>query len=152
MLAADAELQIGPRRAAALHRNLDHLADPGHIERDERIKTHLLESDLVAESFNGALLHEPWTIENQARKPFQVFTAFWRNCLATSGGPFLFGERTMADAMYAPVVTRFVTYDVKLEPELAGYANTIMAMPEMQDWIEAAKAEPAEIEELEVEY
>ena len=58
----------------------------------------------------------------------------------------------MADAMYAPVVTRFMTYDVKLEPELAAYAKTIMAMPEMQEWIEAAKAEPADIEELEVEY
>jgi glutathione S-transferase len=58
----------------------------------------------------------------------------------------------MADAMYAPVVTRFMTYDVKLEPKLAGYAKTIMGLPEMQEWIEAAKAEPAEIEELEVEY
>jgi glutathione S-transferase len=58
----------------------------------------------------------------------------------------------MADAMYAPVVTRFMTYDVKLEPKLSTYAKTIMAMPEMQEWIEAAKAEPAEIEELEVEY
>src|SRR6478736_6545301 len=61
-------------------------------------------------------------------------------------------ERTMADAMYAPVVTRFMTYDVKLEPRLATYARTIMAMPEMVEWIEAARAEPADIEELEVEY
>ena len=58
----------------------------------------------------------------------------------------------MADAMYAPVVTRFMTYDVKLEPGLAAYASTIMAMPEMQQWVEAARAEPADIEELEVEY
>jgi len=58
----------------------------------------------------------------------------------------------MADAMYAPVVTRFLTYDVKLEPRLSAYANVIMAMPEMQEWVEAAKAEPADIEELEVEY
>jgi len=41
---------------------------------------------------------------------------------------------------------------VKLEPRLAAYASAIMAMPEMQEWIEAAKAEPADIEELEVEY
>ena len=54
--------------------------------------------------------------------------------------------------MYAPVVTRFMTYDVKLEPRLVTYANMIMAMPEMVEWIEAAKAEPADIEELEVEY
>jgi glutathione S-transferase len=58
----------------------------------------------------------------------------------------------MADAMYAPVVTRFVTYDVKLEPQLKAYADTIMAMDEMKEWIAAASEEPAEIEELEVEY
>jgi glutathione S-transferase len=45
-----------------------------------------------------------------------------------------------------------MTYDVKLEPKLRDYANMIMALPEMQQWIEAAKAEPADIEELEVEY
>jgi len=54
--------------------------------------------------------------------------------------------------MYAPVVTRFITYDVKLEPRLKTYADVIMNMPEMVAWIEAAKAEPEEIEELEVEY
>jgi glutathione S-transferase len=58
----------------------------------------------------------------------------------------------MADAMYAPVVTRFVTYDVKLAPLLQAYADTIMAMPELKEWIAAARDEPAEIEELEVEY
>jgi glutathione S-transferase len=41
---------------------------------------------------------------------------------------------------------------VKLEPRLAAYASTVMALPEMQEWIAAAKAEPADIEELEVEY
>ncbi len=54
--------------------------------------------------------------------------------------------------MYAPVVTRFITYDVKLDPQLGAYADTIMAMPEMMEWGASAKAEPAEIEELEVEY
>lgn len=89
---------------------------------------------------------------SRAQADIDRVCAIWRECLAESGGPFLFGERTMADAMYAPVVTRFMTYDVKLEPKLASYASTIMAMPEMQEWIEAAKAEPADIEELEVEY
>ena len=77
----------------------------------------------------------------------------WSDWLAKSGVARLFGaRRSMADAMYAPVVTRFVTYDVKLEPKLAAYARTIMAMPEMVEWIDAARAEPADIEELEVEY
>jgi glutathione S-transferase len=91
-------------------------------------------------------------IWSRAQADIDRVCTIWRECLVESGGPFLFGERTMADAMYAPVVTRFMTYDVKLEPALAAYASTIMAMPEMQEWIEAAKAEPADIEELEVEY
>jgi glutathione S-transferase len=91
-------------------------------------------------------------IWSRAQADIDRVCTIWRECLAVSGGPFLFGERTMADAMYAPVVTRFMTYDVTLEPRLASYANTIMAIPEMQEWIEAAKAEPADIEELEVEY
>jgi glutathione S-transferase len=89
---------------------------------------------------------------SRAQADIDRVCSIWRDCLALSGGPFLFGERSMADAMYAPVVTRFMTYDVKLEPGLKAYADTIMAMPEMQEWVEAARAEPAEIEELEVEY
>ncbi len=90
-----------------------------------------------------------WT---RAQADIDRVCAIWRECLAESGGPFLFGERTMADAMYAPVVTRFTTYDVKLEPRLKSYADVIMNMPEMCEWVEAAKNEPEEIEELEVEY
>jgi glutathione S-transferase len=90
-----------------------------------------------------------WT---RAQADIDRVWAIWRECLADSGGPFLFGERTMADAMYAPVVTRFATYDVKLEPRLKSYADMIMNMPEMVEWITAAMEEPAEIEELEVEY
>jgi len=91
-------------------------------------------------------------IWSRAQADIDRVCTIWRECLAKSGGPFLFGERTMADAMYAPVVTRFMTYDVKLDPKLAAYAAMVMATPEMQEWIEAAKAEPADIEELEVEY
>jgi glutathione S-transferase len=91
-------------------------------------------------------------IWSRAQADIDRVCTIWRECLAKSGGPFLFGKQGMADAMYAPVVTRFMTYDVKLEPQLAAYAGRVMALPEMQEWIEAAKAEPADIEELEVEY
>jgi glutathione S-transferase len=77
----------------------------------------------------------------------------WTECLATYGGPFLFGaQRGMADAMYAPVVTRFLTYGVKLNKPCILYCQTIMAMPEMQEWVTAAKLEPEEIEELDMEF
>ena len=77
----------------------------------------------------------------------------WRECLAASGGPYLFGkEPCVADAMYAPVVTRFLTYDVKLDSECSGYCAAIMAMPQMREWIAAAKSEPDEVLELDVEF
>jgi glutathione S-transferase len=54
--------------------------------------------------------------------------------------------------MYAPVCSRFSTYDVAIAAPAQGYCRTIMAMPLMQEWIEAAKAEPDELEELDVEF
>jgi len=49
-------------------------------------------------------------------------------------------------------VTRFLTYDVGLEPPLRRYCDTIMAMPEMREWLAAAKAEPDDIAELDMEF
>ena len=91
-------------------------------------------------------------IWSRAQADIDRITAIWRECLTTSGGPYLFGERTMADAMYAPVATRFVTYDVKLAPVSKAYCDLIMAMPEMQEWIDAALQEPEEIDELDMEF
>ena len=79
-------------------------------------------------------------------------TTIWRDCLAAYGGPYLFGALSMADAMYAPVVTRFLTYDVQLDEVSTAYCQTIMALPEMQAWIATARQEPDEIDELDVEF
>lgn len=57
-------------------------------------------------------------------------------------GPFLFGEWTAADAMYAPVVTRFKTYDIKLSDVAQAYCDAVLALPAMKDWYAAAAAEP----------
>ena len=59
---------------------------------------------------------------------------------------------TLADAMYAPVCTRFQTYDVALDRLCADYCETILALPDMAEWIEAASTEPDELEELEAEF
>jgi glutathione S-transferase len=93
--------------------------------------------------------HKVWA---RAVGDIERITAIWHECLATYGGPFLFGKRTMADAMYAPVVTRFVTYDVKLDRPCGAYAKHILAMPEMIEWTVAAKREPEEIDELDMEF
>ena len=88
-----------------------------------------------------------------AQADIDRITTIWRECIAESGGPFLFGKKPcVADAMFAPVCTRFVTYDVKLDTVCAAYCKAIMALPHMQEWIEAAKTEPEELEELDVEF
>jgi len=88
-----------------------------------------------------------------ARADIERVTAIWRECLEKYGGPYLFGEKPCAaDAMYAPVCTRFITYDVALDEASAAYCRAIMALPLMQEWIAAAKLEPDELEELDVEF
>lgn len=70
--------------------------------------------------------------------------AIWCDTLARFGrdGPYLFGRFSIADCMYAPVVTRFVTYGVDLEPACRAYADTILALPSLRDWTGAARSEP----------
>ncbi len=68
----------------------------------------------------------------------------WNHCRKKfgSGGEFLFGGFTIADAMFAPVVMRFRTYGVDLSQTCRKYADTVWAMPETQAWVEAARQEP----------
>ncbi len=73
----------------------------------------------------------------------------WTDCLADSGGSFLFGAFSIADIMYAPVVSRFKTYEVTVDERLQTYMDTILALPDMQAWYAAAKAEIWTIEEEE---
>ncbi len=94
--------------------------------------------------------HKVWA---GAQPDIERICEIWTDCLQKYGGPFLFGaQRSMADAMFAPVATRFLTYDVKLPPYCAAYCQTIMALPEMQEWVAAAKLEPDEIEELDMDF
>lgn len=98
--------------------------------------------------------HYPgYKVWSRAQGDIQRVLQIWQECLATYGGPFLFGERSMADAMYAPVVTRFKTYDVAVpDPASQAWCARILALPEMQAWTAAALEEPEAIDELEVEF
>lgn len=90
---------------------------------------------------------------SRAQGDIDRIVAIWKECLATYGGPYLFGRQPgMADAMYAPVVTRFLTYDVALDKVCTAYCKRIMELPAMQEWVAAAKAEPEEIDELDAEF
>ncbi|OYQ34623.1 glutathione S-transferase [Niveispirillum lacus] len=70
--------------------------------------------------------------------------AIWTDCRARFGtdGPFLFGDFTIADAMFAPVATRFRTWNVPVDPVSAAYIDAIYALAPMQAWLAAAQAEP----------
>jgi glutathione S-transferase len=65
-------------------------------------------------------------------------------------GPRLRGDDS--GGSFAPVCSRFTTYDVKLDRVCTAYCKTIMIMPAMQEWINGATAEPDELEELDVEF
>lgn len=87
--------------------------------------------------------HAPDALADAAR-----VMQIWRDCraaaaAAAAAGPFLFGTFTIADAMYAPVVTRFATYGVELDPVCRAYADAIEALPAMRAWRADAEREPA---------
>lgn len=69
--------------------------------------------------------------------------SIWRQTRADfgRGGVFLFGDFSIADAMYAPVVLRFVSYGVPLEETDRAYADTILALPPLVDWLREAETE-----------
>jgi glutathione S-transferase len=77
--------------------------------------------------------------------------AIWLDCRTRFGGhgPFLFGRYSLADAFYAPVVSRFQTYAVELDDNGRAYSAAVLRHPEVAAWIEAARDEPWTIEKNE---
>ena len=97
--------------------------------------------------------HAEFHIFAGARPDIARVAAIWNECLEAYGGPFLFGAKpAIADAMYAPVCTRFRTYAVELEAPHAGYCEVILDWSLMQEWTRDALAEPEDIIELDVEF
>jgi glutathione S-transferase len=96
------------------------------------------------------------------QKDIDRITTIWRECRQMVGavgqgattssvtGQMLFGEFTIADAMFAPVVLRFKTYGVPLDPISQAYSEAILALPAMQEWLSAAIAETETIPKYEL--
>lgn len=94
-----------------------------------------------------------FTVWSSAQADIDRITSIWRDCLSTWKGPFLFGRMpTIADCMYAPVVTRFQSYDVNVGPLCQEYCDTILSWSPMKEWISEAKEEPQEIIELDLDF
>jgi glutathione S-transferase len=118
---------------------------------------------LVAEMHSGfAALRQHLPMDIRARLPgrgagalalaevasdVQRVCDIWTAALAASGGPFLFGAFSIADAFYAPVVTRFATYAVPLPAGLGSYSDAVLSGAPMQQWIAAAQEEAEVIEQ-----
>jgi len=102
---------------------------------------------------NLRVRHESFKVFSGAKPDIERIIEIWEECLTRYGGPFLFDATpTVADAMFAPVATRFVTYNVALPPLAAQYRDTVLAWEPVKEWIAAALAEPDEMIELEVEF
>jgi glutathione S-transferase len=174
---AEIMLLSSSMRVPALMHNGIHVWDTlaiGEYLNEIKPKAGLLPADLAARAHCRAICGEmhsgfsalrsalPMNIKahfpnfkiwSRAQSDIDRITDIWRECLATYGGPYLFGKQAcMADAMYAPVVTRFLTYDVPLDATCTAYVQTVMHMPSMQEWVAGAQLEPDEIDELEAEF
>jgi len=102
---------------------------------------------------NLKVRHEKFPIFSGAKPDIERIETIWTECLTRYGGPFLFGAKpTVADAMFAPVAQRFLTYAVTLSAPCAAYCEAINNWPPMREWIEASRAEPDEVEELDIEF
>ncbi len=109
---------------------------------------------ISAEMHSGfAALRRDMPMDVRSSKPGQGHTAdalgdarrvlaIWREQLAASSGPFLFGAFSIADAMFAPVTTRFTTYGVDLDATCRAYCDAVAALPAFCAWKQDAAAEP----------
>jgi glutathione S-transferase len=95
----------------------------------------------------------PVPMPDAVKADCQRIISLWRECRQGFGksGHFLFGKFTIADAMYAPVVTRFDTYAVPVEKDTRAYMDAVMNTPAFREWKEAALKEPWRIAEDEVD-
>ena len=102
----------------------------------------------------GMNLHRPVravALSDDGRANIARVQEIWNECRARHSdlGPFLFGPFSAADAMFAPVVHRFRTYAIPLEPAAQAYMATMMALPAFQEWTRAGLAETIVIEKFE---
>jgi glutathione S-transferase len=86
--------------------------------------------------------YAPRPLRPETQADVERIVALWNQCLEQSRGPYLFGARpTIADVMYAPVVSRFRTYALPASGAAKGYLETIWSWPPMQEWVAGAQAE-----------
>ena len=91
----------------------------------------------------------PIKVSDSVRIEVKRIEQIWSECLACSGGPFLFGAFSNADAMFAPIVNRLEIYNLSDHPIVKAYSTTMKALPEWQEWEQAGRSEIWIVEEHE---
>lgn len=134
---------------------LEYLAEkfPQRNIWPERIEERAMARAISAEmhaGFSALRRHFPMNVRKrlpgrgptpEAAADIARIEAIWKSCLERSGGPFLFGAFSGADAMYAPVVSRFETYEIKVDPVCRSYMDDVLTLPVFEKWHAAAEAE-----------
>ncbi len=91
--------------------------------------------------------HKALQVSDGVHRDVRRITEIWRDCLDRSGGPFLFGGFTNADAMFGPVVNRLAIYRLSDDPAVRSYSESMTSLPAWNEWQEAGRAEPWIVEE-----
>ena len=91
-------------------------------------------------------------LDDSVMQDISKLSKAWGRALEVSGGPFLFGDWSIADAMYTPVATRFRSYAIDLPLELADYCALLLEQPEFLEWEALAAREDWVIEAMDTEY
>ncbi len=102
-------------------------------------------------SMNFGRAAHPVPLSDAARAEADRIDAAWRDALARHNGPFLFGQFSAADAMFAPIVQRFDAYVVPVSNEARDYMETVKSLPGWKEWSAAAKREEWRLSQFERE-
>ena len=86
------------------------------------------------------------SIPDELQREIDRLFTIWRDCLEASSGDYLFGDFSIADIFYSPVVSRFTTYEIRIPEELTGYVEAIQSLEPYRIWHEEAAAEIEKIE------
>ena len=128
-------------------------------ERSARARARAAAAEMHA-GFSALRTHAPMNLRashpgkvdlDAVRKDLHRVEALWGEHLARSGGPYLFGQFSAADAMFAPLATRLRTYELPVSDVAGRYVEAIYSLPAFQDWLTQALAEPWVVDDDEID-
>lgn len=129
------------------------------VDREQRALARAAAAEMHA-GFSALRNHAPMNLRashpgkvdpDSVRKDLHRVETLWGGLLERSGGPYLFGEFSAADAMFAPLATRLRTYDLPVSDVATRYVEAIYALPAFQEWLTLALQEPWIVDDDEID-